>query len=123
MHPQKFRLDGAVHPAFQGRGIGSELLARVLEAVGARNAISLRTATREDYVTGCRFLARRGFVEARRAWVSALNLDRLGFGPDGDQADAWDIDAATAMEMDYFRANHLGSVAFLGRWPPRRPGR
>ena len=147
-HPQKFRLDGAVHPEFQGRGIGSALLARVLEGVAARNATSLRTATREDYLNGSKFLARRGFTEASRMWVSTLNLDRLDFGPDGQQKaaveargihisplsalravprweqrlldlyntlqmDAADIDAATAMDMEYFRVNHLGSTAFL----------
>lgn len=148
LHPQKFRMDGAVHPAFQGCGIGTALLDRVLEAVTARNAISLRTASREDHGTGRRFLAKRGFVEARRTWASTLNLDRLDFGPDGDQtatveaqgiricqlsaltavpgwdqrlldlnnaltSDAPDIDAATAVDMDYLRANYLGSAAFL----------
>lgn len=81
LHPQKFWMDGAVHPQHQRRGIGAALLAEVMGAVGQKNPISLRTATREDFVTGRSFLERWGFVEAKRTWVSTLDLAAFDFAP------------------------------------------
>lgn len=80
LHPQKFWMDGAVHPDFQGRGIGSALYARVLEAIASRNPISLRSFSREDYGPTRRFLEKRGFAEAKRTWESFLDLAKFDFG-------------------------------------------
>lgn len=81
LHPQKFWMDGAVDPGYQGCGIGSALLAQVLNAVGPKRPISLRTASREDLGAALRFLAQRGFAEAKRTWVSDLDLGALDFAP------------------------------------------
>jgi mycothiol synthase len=87
LHPQKFWMEGAVHPDFQGRGIGSALLARVLEAIGPKHPISLRTFSREDFTATRRFLAQRGFVEAKRTWESFLDLAAFDFAPYAGQVD------------------------------------
>lgn len=79
-HPQKFWMDGAVYPDYQGRGIGAALFAQVLEALAPKNPISLRTFSREDYAGTRRFLAKHGFVEAKRTWESFLDLTTADFG-------------------------------------------
>ncbi|HYF79986.1 MAG TPA: GNAT family N-acetyltransferase [Symbiobacteriaceae bacterium] len=81
LHPQKFWMDGAVHPDHQGRGIGQALLAHVLAAIAPKNPISIRTFSREDYAATRRFLDRNGFVEAKRTWESFLDLTSFDFGP------------------------------------------
>jgi len=81
LHPQKFWMEGAVHPGLQRRGIGDALLNQVLHAVLQKGAISLRTYTREDYTDALRFLQRRGFAEAKRTWVSELDLAEFDFAP------------------------------------------
>lgn len=81
LHPQKFWMDGAVHPEFQDRGIGTALLNRVQKAIAPSDPILLRTATREDFAGGRRFLENRGFREAKRTWESFLDLGALDFGP------------------------------------------
>lgn len=81
LHPQKFWMDGSVHPDYQRRGIGSALFARVMEAIAPKNPISLRTFSREDYAATRRFLEKQGFVEAKRTWVSELELSTFDFGP------------------------------------------
>ncbi|MBP2020039.1 GNAT superfamily N-acetyltransferase [Symbiobacterium terraclitae] len=81
LHPQKFWMEGSVHPDFQRRGIGETLLTQVLDAVRQKGAISVRTYTREDYAGALRFLEKRGFAEAKRTWVSELDLARCNFAP------------------------------------------
>lgn len=79
-HPQKFWMDGAVHPDCQGRGIGQALLNHVLAAIAPKNPISIRTFSREDYAGTRRFLDRNGFTEAKRTWESFLDLAHFDFG-------------------------------------------
>lgn len=81
LHPQKFWMEGAVHPDFQRRGIGETLLAQVMNAVVQKDAISVRTYTREDYPDALHFLQKRGFAEAKRTWVSELDLAGFDFTP------------------------------------------
>ncbi len=81
LHPQKFWMDGSVHPDYQRRGIGEALYAQILSAVMQREPISLRTFGREDYDGTLRFMAKRGFVEAKRTWVSELDLAGFDFRP------------------------------------------
>ncbi|MDF2627875.1 MAG: GCN5-related N-acetyltransferase [Symbiobacteriaceae bacterium] len=80
LHPQKFWMDGAVHPDWQGRGIGQALLDQVLAAIAPKHPISIRTFSREDYAGTRRFLERRGFAEAKRTWESFLDLAAFDFG-------------------------------------------
>jgi mycothiol synthase len=79
-HPQKFWMDGCVHPDYQGRGIGKALFERVLAAIAPQNPISLRTFSREDYAGTRRFLEKHGFVEGKRTWESFLDLAAFDFG-------------------------------------------
>ncbi len=81
LHPQKFWMDGAVHPDYQHKGIGGALFARVLEAIAPRNPLSLRTFSREDYADTRRFVEQHGFAEAKRTWESFLDLTHFDFAP------------------------------------------
>lgn len=78
-HPQKFWMDGFVHPEHQRRGIGAALLQEVLAAIGPFDPILLRTATREDVPHTFAFLGRRGFAEGKRTWRSWLELASFDF--------------------------------------------
>lgn len=80
-HPQKFWLDLFVHPHFQGQGIGSALYDRVMAEIAPYDPILVRTFTREDLVHSLRFFERRGYVEAKRAWESHLDLAAFDFTP------------------------------------------
>jgi GNAT superfamily N-acetyltransferase len=66
-----------VHPERRGRGLGSELYARVEEYLRSRGAWRLRTWVDDD-PAGTRFLERRGFEPGRSDRVSALDLPRAG---------------------------------------------
>jgi len=81
LHPHKFWMDGAVHPDYQGRGIGQALFDQVLSALMPKAPISLRTFSREDYANTLRFLGKHGFVEAKRTWASQLDLAAFDFTP------------------------------------------
>lgn len=111
LHPRKFWMDGAVHPESQGRGIGSALLETVVAAVTAVNAVSLRTATREDYTQSRRFLEGRGFVEAKRSWESFLDLHRFDIGPWAGRAEA--------AEAKGIQLRQLSELQHLPDWEER----
>src|SRR5437868_2061201 len=64
--PRKFRVDLAVHPAWQRQGIGTRLLGWTLEEVAALGGISLQARARDDEVDALAFWARRGFAETNR---------------------------------------------------------
>ena len=72
--PQKFYLDVTVDPDFEGRGIGTDLYARLEADAVARHAVCLWSGANVDRPRAMRFLERHGFVELRRTWMSKLDL-------------------------------------------------
>ncbi|MGI0130887.1 MAG: GNAT family N-acetyltransferase [Thermoplasmata archaeon] len=63
-----------VHPEHRGVGIGSHLYATLLADAHRRGATGLRCTVREGRTVEMSFLARRGFVERRRSWMSVLDV-------------------------------------------------
>lgn len=100
LHPQKFWMDGAVHPDYQGKGLGSALFARVTAAIALKNPISLRTFSREDYAPTRRFLETRGFMEAKRTWESFLNLSAFSFEPYAGQPEGVEAQGIRLCSLD-----------------------
>ena len=78
-HPQKFYLTMAIHPEFEGRGLGSSLYRHVLRTLEPDDPICLRTHIREDMTRGLRFLEKRGYKEWDRTWESYLDLKSFAF--------------------------------------------
>lgn len=72
-------LDVGVVPAARKQGHGTALYETVVQALAARNAQRIRTATKESMTEGLEFLAHRGFVEDKRDWESRLYLREFDF--------------------------------------------
>lgn len=72
-HPQKFWMNGLVHPNFTRRGIGTRLLEHLLGELKVLKAILVDVDVREDWIQSLHFLYKRGFQELNRAWESHLN--------------------------------------------------
>jgi len=73
-HPQKYWIAAVVDPAFQGRGIGSELYATLEREAVERRAICLWSSVRDDEALAVRFYEHRGFRTLRKTWRSRLDL-------------------------------------------------
>lgn len=76
-HPQRFWIWVAVHPDFQGRGIGSALYARIFRELEERSAQWLHTSAWETWGASRKFLEKRGFREVRRSWESHLEVQKF----------------------------------------------
>ncbi|MEZ4734144.1 MAG: GNAT family N-acetyltransferase [Caldilineaceae bacterium] len=72
--PQRFCIWLHVLPQFQGCGIGKGLYALMLAELAAHKPRCLETGVRTDLPRAMRFLAERGFVEARRECETQLDL-------------------------------------------------
>ncbi len=72
-HPQKFWMNGLVHPGFTRRGIGHRLLEHVLGELKAQDAMLVDVDAKESWPQSLQFLQKRGFAERTRAWESHLN--------------------------------------------------
>lgn len=71
-HPDKYRLRGYVHPAWEHRGIGWLLMETVLASLRVRGAQRVKALAREDRPRGIVFLQRYGFAEYARDFESRL---------------------------------------------------
>ncbi len=80
-HPQKFSVAVNVHPAFQGRGAGRELAARLWAQLAPHDPVSLLAGTQDDQPRGLDFLARQGFTEVMRYFDLHLNVTAFDFAP------------------------------------------
>ncbi len=72
----------AVHPAYQGQGLGKQLYNEVMDALDTYNPASLLTYVREDYPRSVRFLEDHGFTCKLRELSSELDVtqfDESGF--------------------------------------------
>jgi GNAT superfamily N-acetyltransferase len=108
-HPRRFSVSAIVHPAFQGRGIGRALYARLLEALALHDPLSARANVREDFARSVRFLADRGFVEDSRSWESRLDVatfDPAPFAGAEARAGAAGITFATMDELQRRDPDH-----------------
>ena len=73
-HPQKFGVSIQVERAWQGRGLGKLIWARLEEEVRSLDAIKLFASVREDEARARRFLTERGFAVEQRERESAVAL-------------------------------------------------
>lgn len=79
-HPRKFAASILVHPAHRRRGTGMALWARIAEALGRHNAVSVKANVWEATPDGIAFALRLGFREAMRAWESRLPVAEVDVG-------------------------------------------
>lgn len=78
-HPNRYRLDLAVDPAYQRRGVGTRLYDHCLAELTARGAELVRCTTQESLPHGVSFLTHRGFVEMQREAESHLDVTSFDF--------------------------------------------
>ncbi|WP_298819809.1 GNAT family N-acetyltransferase [Chloroflexus sp.] len=84
-HPRKFFINLAVHPNWQGRGIGRYCYDTLMAALIERHQpLQVRANCREDQTHSQRFLTRRGFREEMRTWESRLDLQTFDPTPFAD---------------------------------------
>ena len=74
-HPQKFMLNVAVHPDYQGQGFGARLYDRVIAELNVHQPISIRASARADRARSVAFLEHRGFVCDKRILECHLDLE------------------------------------------------
>lgn len=73
-HPQQFHFDVSVHPEHRSQGIASALYNALQESLAPYEPIRLSGYCREDRPEAVRFLEKRGYIEAMRAWESRLDV-------------------------------------------------
>lgn len=78
-HPARYAVDVLVDPPFRRQGVGSLLFAQLLEVARRRGGQALRATVLESQSEALRFLTRRGFREAQRAWESRLRISAFPF--------------------------------------------
>jgi GNAT superfamily N-acetyltransferase len=72
--PTTYWLDLCVRPDVRRQGHGAALYEHALHVLRERGATRIRSGTKESMTDGVEFLARLGFVEAKRDWESRLFL-------------------------------------------------
>ena len=80
-HPQKFYLDLAVLPEYEGQGLGTALYNHILTALQPFDPLTVQASAREDMARGVRFLTDRGFQEVMREWESHLAVAAFDSAP------------------------------------------
>jgi len=119
-------LAGEVLDDWQGRGIGGELLARIIERARANDIHKLTASAFSDNATALALLKRTGFTTTRRDYgVSELQLElvppepsRLGMHPYGTRCR--DLHR-NQLELGLFNARAAGAAGVLQA--TRSPGR
>lgn len=71
-HPHALYVGVNVHPRYQGRGLGTQLLDALVRS--GPGHLPLLGSTWEHSASGVHFLQRRGFTEVRRTWEPVLHL-------------------------------------------------
>lgn len=100
--PDKYFLTCLVHPAYQGRGLGSAWFAHVFAEVQDRGARLLTATTRDDHAFAVPFLERRGFQRTIREPESRLDVttfDPTPFRAVADRAAAEGINIISLAEL------------------------
>lgn len=73
-HPNFASLKIIVEPSYQNRGIGGALYERLIQILGARSHLPIKTATYEDQRHALAFLQHRGFRIWMRTYLPVLEL-------------------------------------------------
>jgi len=71
------RIDLMVHPEYQRRGIGTNILEQLLADLCSTNAAAAHVRTRQDHNEALSFLRKRGFVERQRMYGLRLNVAQV----------------------------------------------
>ncbi|MGB0387429.1 MAG: GNAT family N-acetyltransferase [Ardenticatenaceae bacterium] len=74
-HPRKYWVGLAVHPDYEGQGIGSAYYEHVMALLLERDPIAITASTREDKPQAIRFLRKRGFEQTMREPRCELKVD------------------------------------------------
>jgi GNAT superfamily N-acetyltransferase len=77
LRPQRYRFDLAVRPEWQGHGIGTQLLARIMTDAETLGATGLQARVRDDKHEALRFICRRDFHEVHRMGAYRLDFAQL----------------------------------------------
>ncbi len=80
-HPQKFWIDGYVHPQFERQGIGTALYETVMQALQSFDPILVYCGVEENRTRSVRFLLKRSVQESSRHWISRLSLEKFDLRP------------------------------------------
>jgi GNAT superfamily N-acetyltransferase len=72
--PSYIEVSVYVHPAYQGRGLGTALWQHLQQAWQQYRPRYVLAKVREDWQTGFTFAIRHGFHEQRRVWTSRLDV-------------------------------------------------
>jgi GNAT superfamily N-acetyltransferase len=88
--PGKYNLDISVLPAFEGRGIGSDVYEYLTRLLFDRSPapILFTAGSRDDKPQGVRFLEKRGYTQTMRWPQSMIDLSTFDPGPFQAKADA-----------------------------------
>jgi GNAT superfamily N-acetyltransferase len=118
-----WRSEAYVHPAEQGRGLGSELVASLEAIAASRGARRLQASVAEPDEPGHRLLAARGYRQVRVFCELRIDLDtalEAPQWPDGLVADELDpdrdLEAFHAAEQEAFADHWEFRPRELGRW-------
>ncbi len=79
--PARYRVVVCTDPEWQRRGVGSALMAQMLEAIAARGGQAIETYARETVPEVVAFLEHRGFREIMRVWENRLDVARFDPAP------------------------------------------
>ena len=104
-------IEGVVHPAFRGRGIGRELLEWAVRHSNALGAKLAHASTPPGGVAAQRLLVGAGFREASRQWQMRLELKDLSRGK---PVSGYEIRHMAAGEEAVL--TELQNRAFAGSW-------
>jgi mycothiol synthase len=125
----KFRVEGTVALAMRRRGVGSALLAGVIEHATARGGATLQARVRVDEHAERAFLERRGFAESQRLYPMTLALADAPSPPVAPD-ERWDaagvrfttLEAARRTNPEWLRWLLDLENAVLPTWPEPDPG-
>jgi len=100
-HPREFLMTIAVHPGYQGQGLGGRMYDRIREDIAIHNPLKVRAACRADHVRTVGFLERRGFVRGMRILELQLDLGRnpVGRARDRRECNAGPVEISTLSEL------------------------
>ncbi|MFO7792293.1 MAG: GNAT family N-acetyltransferase [Candidatus Saliniplasma sp.] len=78
--PGKFFIYGAIHPAHQEMGYGTEIYRYILDELANFEPVKLVCHTKEDKERAIKFIEDRGFKETMRMWELELDVNSFSFG-------------------------------------------
>src|SRR5712692_2235682 len=67
LHPQKFMVDVLVDPTYQGKGLGSQIYAKLACELEELHAITAWASVKENMARAISFAAKHGYAEKRKA--------------------------------------------------------